>query len=676
MINQSRLSQLNTFPNARSGQNDLPNLNSKLAGTDADSLSTTGQLLAGGPAALGNTNLAGANSFTQLLELSKVEKPHAAQEKTEKIEKPVVEASESKGTRKKSEASDDSRKATKSKGKKTNVEESSEQTLSQLLVAQQDGMNAKTSFENENAVNQQTNPNQTTNQPKDLRLDKLSANANSLQDKHTGVDQLNGVVEAGGSLNGVMNALGSKLERLADMQKNGHLVADQNQGKFDEMNKLASKFDDVKFEFTPNENSLAEGKMAVGRSMDGKSAENSELLKKLAALEWNQNDLALRDLVAQQNLQEQAMEKLTLDKLDQLSQLKAGQLDSLQLQDAKNTELLKQMQMREALTSTQPQWTSYRDLTPEQKAMVDAMSNPQSLQNPSQPANGNRTGFAGEAGPAGRLSNPTSNGPSSSPMTQDSVAGLASMSKLSGEQTGSNPNRQDSSSGQAPGGRTNVIGEVAASKAESLNSVREKSDLNTENAQRARESERTREMARSAALRVQSIASELAVKGGGSAKVQIKDSQLGVVELRINMTDNNRVNIDLVANSDRIKQELEKQSNELKSGLEKHNVVLEGVRFATDTKLGDSGFQNPSQSDNSRANQQQQQQQNFSSFSQGNQNSSQQNFSGGERFFERPTTPVQNNAASAGGVRKNYSGKNDAQTNVQRAANGSLKVTA
>ncbi|NBW82458.1 hypothetical protein EBR21_11955, partial [bacterium] len=126
----------------------------------------------------------------------------------------------------------------------------------------------------------------------------------------------------------------------------------------------------------------------------------------------------------------------------------------------------------------------------------------------------------------------------------------------------------------------------------------------------------------------------------------------------------------------RIKQELEKHSDELKSGLEKHKVVLEGVRFATDTKLGDTGFQNSTQSDNSRNNQQQQQQQNFSSFSQGNQSSQQQNFGGGERFFESPTTPVPNNTASAGGVRKNYSGKNDTQTNVQRAANGSLKVTA
>jgi hypothetical protein len=184
-------------------------------------------------------------------------------------------------------------------------------------------------------------------------------------------------------------------------------------------------------------------------------------------------------------------------------------------------------------------------------------------------------------------------------------------------------------------------------------------------------------MARSAALRAQSIASELAVKGGGMAKVQIKDSQLGVVELRINMTDNNRVSVELIANSDRIKNELEKQSEELKAGLEKQKVVLDGVHFATDTRLGDSSSQNSSQSDNSRNNQQQQQQQqNFSSFSQGQGGFQQQNSSGGERFFDAPSAPLNNPAPVTGNVRKNYSGKNDSQTNVQRAANGSLKVSA
>lgn len=677
MINQSRLSQVNSFSNTRTGQDDLPNLNPKLANVDSEGpLSASGSLLAGNSAAVGNTNLAGANSFTQLLELSKAEKPQALLAKSQKDEKPVADASDNKEVRKKTEPNDGNKKAGKSKDKKNRDDSPSEQTLSQLLLAQQDGMNknsAALDSANKNTESVKTSP------VANNRLKQANENLQSMQEMSSLSDKMTAGDQSPKSLNDVMKTLDSKLGKLADMQKTGHIVAEQPQGKLDDLSKLASKFDDVKFEFNQNEMGQTASKIASGTAADGKVTPDSDLLKKLAALEWSQNDLALRDLVAQQTFQEQALEKLTLDRLDQLSQLKAGQLDNPQLQDARSAELLKQVQAREALSSAQPQWTSYRDMTPDQKAMVDAMTSGQSLQNQNQVGNNARSEFITESNPTGRLANPSSNGPSSSPLMQDAVAGLHSMSQLSGEQAGNSPGRQDSSSNSSQGGRANVIGEVTATKSESLNSTREKSDVNTENAQRARESERTREMARSAALRAQSIASELAVKGGGTAKVQIKDSQLGVVELRINMADNNRVSIDLVANSDRVKQELEKQSDELKSGLEKHNVVLEGVRFVTDTKLGDSGFQNSSQSDNTRSNQQQQQQQqqqNFSSFSQGNQSSQQQNFGGGERFFERPAAPIPNNTASAGGVRKNYSGKNDAQTNVQRAANGSLKVTA
>ncbi|MEN9826635.1 MAG: hypothetical protein RI953_2380 [Pseudomonadota bacterium] len=676
MINQSRLSQVNSFSNTRTGQDDLPNLNPKLANVDSEGpLSASGSLLSGNSAAMGNTNLAGANSFTQLLELSKAEKPQASLVKNQKDEKTVADASDNKEVRKKAESNDGNKKAGKSKDKKNRDDSPSEQTLSQLLLAQQDGMNknsAALDSANKNTESVKTSP------VANNRLKQANENLQSMQEMSSLSDKMTAGDQSPKSLNDVMKTLDSKLGKLADMQKTGHIVAEQPQGKLDDLSNLASKFDDVKFEFNQNEMGQTASKIASGTAADGKVTPDGDLLKKLAALEWSQNDLALRDLVAQQTFQEQALEKLTLDRLDQLSQLKAGQLDNLQLQDARSAELLKQVQAREALSSAQPQWTSYRDMTPDQKAMVDAMTSGQSLQNQNQVGNNARSEFITESNPTGRLANPNSNGPSSSPLMQDAVAGLNSMSQLSGEQAGNSPGRQDSSSNSSQGGRANVIGEVTATKSESLNSTREKSDVNTENAQRARESERTREMARSAALRAQSIASELAVKGGGTAKVQIKDSQLGVVELRINMADNNRVSIDLVANSDRVKQELEKQSDELKSGLEKHNVVLEGVRFVTDTKLGDSGFQNSSQSDNTRSNQQQQQQQqqNFSSFSQGNQSSQQQNFGGGERFFERPAAPIPNNTASAGGVRKNYSGKNDAQTNVQRAANGSLKVTA
>jgi hypothetical protein len=142
------------------------------------------------------------------------------------------------------------------------------------------------------------------------------------------------------------------------------------------------------------------------------------------------------------------------------------------------------------------------------------------------------------------------------------------------------------------------------------------------------------------------------------------------------MSDNRRMSVELVANSERIKQELEKQSEELKNGLRKHNLVLDGVQFATDTKLGDSSFQNSTQSDQRNSPQnQQQQQQGFNSFSQSNTQSGQQSFAQ-ERRFEGAPIPLDNNATNGNSVRKNYTGKNDVKTNVQRAANGSLKVSA
>ena len=308
--------------------------------------------------------------------------------------------------------------------------------------------------------------------------------------------------------------------------------------------------------------------------------------------------------------------------------------------------------------------------------MVDALSGMKSDSSTSLTGKGNA--IAGGTSIATRLAGNENNSLTAKSLTQDAVGNLQSLGGMNpdSKQGNSAGGNNFSSAGHSNRGETPALPGVTNNRTESKktdstsDAVAEKSDA------RARESERTREMARSASLRAQSIASELAAKGGGTAKVQIKDSQLGVVELRINMSDNNRLNVELVANSERIKQELEKQSEDLKSGLEKHKVVLEGVKFATDTKLGDSGFQNSQQNDNRNQQQQQQQpQQGFNSFSQNNSSGGQQGF-GQDRFFEAPNIPLNTQAAVGGSVRKNYTGKNDAQTNVQRTANGSLKVIA
>lgn len=692
MINQSRLAQVNPLATTRSNQDDFKSLdkmgNAFEAGND---LNDAGAGLAGAAFPLTPSSMAGTNSFSQLLEMSKLDKPDL-----QAIKKPAAEKQVNSGADKQTEASDKSdddsnkktngeststRRTAKTKEKKSDNNGNDEQLLSQLLTAQQTVLKP----------NEMRNQNNQVQQSKTTDLNKgavVGAEQLSATDKFSKVGATTQLADhdigpkaiadnEGGakSITDVMKTLDQKLDHLSTLQNSGHV----EQTKFgnDKLNDVASKFDDVKFEFNPNENnSVLSAKVGAGAL--AKDIQARELAKQLAEQEWAQNDLALRDLVANQNMQELALEKLGLDRFEQLSLLKNAQADKLQMQDLQSAAALKQLQLRDAQASTQPQWQSYRDLSPDQKAMVDALASGQSLQG----LNANSNGSVGSSLAQGPLANRlmpegAKSQQNTSPLTQDAVAGLQSLSSFTGEQTGGSQGQQNSSSNSSRG-ETSAVGGVGGARLEQAKGQKADALDDESNSARTRESDRAREMARSAALRAQSIASELSAKGGGTAKVQIKDSQLGVVELRINMADNNRVSVELIANTDRIKKELEKQTDDLKLGLEKHKVVLEGVKFATDTKLGDSGFQNSSQNDNSRANQQQQQQQqqNFSSFSQGSNSNPQQSFGGGERFFEGPRTPAVGNAAASGSVKKNYSGKNDAQTNVQRAANGSLKVTA
>lgn len=684
MINQSRLAQVNPLATTRSNQDDFKSLDkmgSALEGGTDLGDAGVGAGLAGSAFPLAPSSVPGTNSFSQLLEMSKLDKPDL-----QAIKKPATEKQSNSSADKQTNASDKSdddsnkktngesnstRRAAKTKDKKSDNAGSDEQILSQLLTAQQAVLKP----------NEMRNQN---NQVQQLKATDINKSAVGSSDQLSATDklaQLGASTQFADNDNGpksitdVMKTLDQKIDHLSTLQNSGH-VEQANTGN-EKLNEIASKFDDVKFEFNPNENNATLSSKVVTGALT-KDLQARELAKQLAEQEWAQNDLALRDLVANQNMQELALEKFGLDRFEQLSLLKNAQADKLQMQDLQAAAALKQLQVRDAQATAQPQWQSYRDLSPEQKAMVDALSGGQSLQN----MNSNMNGGAGSSLAQGSLANrlmPETGKvqQNTTPLTQDAVAGLQSLSSLSGEQTGGSQGQQNSSSNSSRG-ETSAVGGIGGARMEQTKGRTADALGDESNTARTRENERAREMARSAALRAQSIASELSAKGGGTAKVQIKDSQLGVVELRINMADNNRVSVELIANSDRIKNELEKQTDDLKLGLEKHKVVLEGVKFATDTKLGDSGFQNSSQNDNSRANQQQQQQQqqSFSSFSQGNNSNSQQSFGGGERFFEAPRTPAVGNVAASGSVKKNYSGKNDAQTNVQRAANGSLKVTA
>jgi hypothetical protein len=659
MINQSRLSQQTSLTNSRLAQDESKGIERSLGKLDNSELPSDG-LLSGG--ILGNNTpaFAGTSSFNELLQMSKLDpKKEVVAAKTENKNQGDKKAENSE-RKTKSDVSGSKKTANKEvkskneKGEKDALQE--QQTLVQLLALQQA----------QSLVAEKPHLEQMNKQPTKI-LDALKGQS---AEQGNQIKQL----EQPKNLTDVMKNLDQKIETLS--QISNALQEKGSVAKPDELTELASKFDDVKFDFTQGQEQTGQ-QNALANSQLARELQTKEMMQKLAEQEWAQNDLTLRDLVSQQALQEASMEQIGLDRLEAMSRLKDVQIDKLQLQSLQNAAADKQLQLQDIQANKQPQWQSFRDLSPDQLAMVDALSGMKSDSSTS--LNGKGNAIAGGTSIATRLVGNENNSLTAKSLTQDAIGNLQSLGGMNpdSKQGNSAGGNNFSSAGHSNRGDTPALPGVTNNRTESKKTDSSSDTVADKSDTRARESERTREMARSASLRAQSIASELAAKGGGTAKVQIKDSQLGVVELRINMSDNNRLNVELVANSERIKQELEKQSEDLKSGLEKHKVVLEGVKFATDTKLGDTGFQNSQQNDNRNQQQQQQQQpqQGFNSFSQNNSSGGQQGF-GQDRFFEAPNIPLNTQAAVGGSVRKNYTGKNDAQTNVQRTANGSLKVIA
>ncbi|MBM3382355.1 MAG: hypothetical protein FJY29_07930 [Betaproteobacteria bacterium] len=661
MINSSRLTQATNLNSTRPSQDEAKGVERGFGKMDEE-LAPADGLLAGGMfapnAALGKTS-----PFNELLQLSKLDpkkdvvanKPEqkaSADNKDNKRNDTSERKSKTEGSSSKKTAKES--KAKSSQGQKQNNDE--QLALAQLLTPQQIG--ALDPLKNKTQV--ALNGNEKLNTTKLQQVSTIQNDPKNLQD--------------------VMQNLDQKIENIS--QLNSNLQTQSSSKPKDELMELASKFDDVKFEFNPNATQSGQLNKA-GNGQMLQEMQNKEMLQKLAEQEWAQNDLALRDLVSQHAVQEAAMEQISLDRLDSMSRLKESQLDRLQMQSLENAAFEKQPQLQEINSAKQPQWQSYKEFSPDELAMLDALAGAKPETGAALGARSDSTGVSSAI--SSRLMGGESSAPVGKAITQDAVTNLQSLAGLAsgssqGNSSGNSSSNNSSMSGNTSRGETTAVGGVSGQKADAtkgsdlLNAAEEKKEART------RESERTREMARAASLRAQSIAAELAVKGGGTAVVQIKDSQLGVVELRINMSDDNRLKVELVANSERIKQELEKQSEELKTGLEKHKLVLEGVSFATDAKLGESGFQNSSQSDsrNQQSQQQQQQhqpQQGFNSFSQNQSSAGQQGF-GQERFFQSPNMPLNNAAPVSGAAKKNYTGKNDSQTNIQRNANGSLKVTA
>jgi hypothetical protein len=639
MINQPRLSQLNTLKPQRIGSEEkIPqNTSSMLSELPEGPLNASDPTIAGVSAALTPNSLPAGNSFSQLLAMSKIDNKtdmFAAKDRIKQDSKATDTLKEVANGRAEPRESNlrkqEKIKAGKSKDKKASNSDSDERALSQILMSQQNSQKLNT---DDRATSNRGNPSS--------REAKVQTDSSSTE-RNQGAE--------------LATYLESKKEPLMPDRTTTNRLAS------DSLEKIAGHFDQVNIELNGNQSS---------QNHQSASTDHSSQTQ-LSKSDWNQNDLTLRDLLSQQTLQEATLDRMSQERIEQQSLLKSLQSDQLRAADT-----LKQLQARDASNASASQWLSVQDLPTEQNAIMSALSFEQN----SQIANPGRSGDVSAQASGLNSSGGAFQSTASSPtlMKQDAVAGLQSLSSMGNEHLQNSSQQQNSSSNSSPQkDGSKGLNEVTGTRTDALKSA--SGGLQTEEANdtRTRAAERSREIARAAALRAQSIASELSAKGGGSAKIQIKDSRLGVVELRINMTDNKHVTIDLVANSDRIKQELEKQSDDLKVGLEKQNVVLEGVRFVTDTKLGDSGTQNSSQNDSSRSGQQsqQQQQQNMSSFSEGRNGSQQQNSSGNERFLDGSVNARTNQIPSNGSIRKNYSGQIEPQTNVQRSANGSLKITA
>lgn len=179
-----------------------------------------------------------------------------------------------------------------------------------------------------------------------------------------------------------------------------------------------------------------------------------------------------------------------------------------------------------------------------------------------------------------------------------------------------------------------------------------------------------RNISKAALSRIEDRALELQARGGGLAKVQIRDSKLGEVELRINMNGQGRIQVEMTAADAEVRKELEKGIDELRANLERNNLSVSDVKVVAEAQ------KTSSESNNSEQKNSQQHTANQNAFQQGQGNDRR---SGGDQ-------PGEWAMANGTTATRDASGKklpaldNPApslrQRIVQRGENGSLKVFA
>lgn len=630
-------------------------------GAQEKSMLPSDSLLSGGNLLNNGVSAGKGNTFDQLLQLANLESDKSAKT-SQKRELSTKDKKNSSNERKsdsrdrsgEKKVSQDSTSArVKNKKDEEKLNETGSAELAQFLTAQQlSAMQDKKGSQTKS-----------TAQESNLQQNKISAH-----DALNAGTKKQALTEEPTHLNDALKNLNNE-----NPGQDAQASAIQNE-KNNDLRELASKFDSVQMDFSSSSQNTGEQSQLSQTQLE-KTQMNKENLLKLMQQDKIESELAFRDFIKQSVAQSTLAESQASDRLANLNQLKDAHLDRLNLSEIKQDALLAQQQVRELQAGQPSQWKSIDELTPDQLAMLDSMSGTnnasaaEKIQGFSQniPTSVQQRILGSENDQSKNLN-----------QTQNTLDPNALFSSINSEGNGKKSFNQNSSSfsGNSNRGEMSPIGQNTTAKVEDTDlSGQEKAQQAKADA-RTRESERTREMARNATQRAQTIAAELAAKGGGTARIQIKDSQLGVVELRINMSDDNRMNVQLVANSDRIKQELEKHADALKDGLEKHQLIVDGVNFSTDMKLGESSFQSGSQNDNQSQQQSfSQNQQSFGSFQQNNSGQGQGNFNQ-ERFFEAQQINVLSNQLPQNQTRQTYAGKNETQTNIQRSANGSLKVTA
>lgn len=182
-------------------------------------------------------------------------------------------------------------------------------------------------------------------------------------------------------------------------------------------------------------------------------------------------------------------------------------------------------------------------------------------------------------------------------------------------------------------------------------------------------------------VKAYSLANTLRHQGGGTAKIEINNAELGKVNLKVSVDADKRVFVEVASGNERLKHDLEKQVDKLKGSLEKQNLKLEAFDWRPEIAA-----QNTSTSASTSDHSQQKHHSNQSEWTNFRGNSSQQGFQGNSQAFERGFQQG-NNSMNVAGLNSGFKmgGNTVAQprmmnsfnnTTVQRNANGSLRVMA